>query len=110
VDCELRRGVSALANVAATAPFVGWFGTTIGILDSFRGVDMAHSAVTPMIAGTIVFALATWAVGMLIAIPAVWGLNYLSDGFEILRTEMGIARSEMATYAEPVTGERRKTS
>ena len=43
VDQELRRGMAALANVAATAPLVGLFGTTVGILDSFRGVGMAHS-------------------------------------------------------------------
>jgi biopolymer transport protein ExbB/biopolymer transport protein TolQ len=71
VDCELRRGMSALANVAATAPFVGLLGTTIGILDSFRGGGMAHSAVMSMIAGSIVAALATSALGILVAIPAV---------------------------------------
>jgi len=100
VDREFRRGMGALANVAATAPFVGLFGTTVGILDSFRGVSMAHSAVISMIAGTIAEALATSALGMVVAIPAVWGLNYLNDGREILRVEMSLARSEMLTYAQ----------
>lgn len=105
VDRELRRGMGALANVAATAPFVGLFGTTVGILDSFRGVDMAHSAVISMIAGTIAEALATSALGIVVAIPAVWGLNYLNDGFEILRIEMSLARSEMLTYTQRMAGE-----
>jgi biopolymer transport protein ExbB/biopolymer transport protein TolQ len=109
-DCELRRGMSALANVAATAPFAGLFGTTIGILDSFRGVGMSHSTVISMMAGTIAEALATTALGMVVAVPAVWGLNYLNDRFEILRIEMSLARSEMVTYAEREGGERRKTS
>jgi biopolymer transport protein ExbB len=100
VDQELRRGMGALTNVAATAPFVGLFGTTVGILDSFRGVAMAHSTVVSMMAGTIAVALATSALGMVVAIPAVWGMNYLNDRFEILRVEMSMARSEMLTYAQ----------
>jgi biopolymer transport protein ExbB/biopolymer transport protein TolQ len=100
VDRELRRGMGVLANVAATAPFVGLFGTTIGILDSFRAVDMAHSAVISMIAGTIAEALAPSALGIVVAIPAAWGLNYLNDRFEILRIEMSLVRSEMLTYAQ----------
>jgi len=100
VDRELRRGMGVLANVAATAPFVGLFGTTVGILDSFRAVDMAHSAVISMIAGTIAEALATSALGMVVAIPAVWGLNYLNEGFEILRIEMSLVRSGMLTFAQ----------
>ena len=99
VDQELRRGMAALANVAATAPLVGLFGTTVGILDSFRGVGMAHSTAVSMMAGTIAEALATSALGMVVAIPAVWGMNYLNDRFEILRVEMSLARSEMLTYA-----------
>ena len=39
------------------------------------------------------------ALGMVVAIPAVWGMNYLNDRFEILRVEMSLVRSEMLTYA-----------
>jgi len=60
---------------------------------------MAHSAVISMIAGTIAEALATSALGMAVAIPAVWGMNYLNDRFEILRVEMSMTRIEMLTYA-----------
>jgi biopolymer transport protein ExbB/biopolymer transport protein TolQ len=63
-----------------------------------------------MIAGTVAEALATTALGMVVAVPAVWGLNYLNDRFEILRIEMSLARSEMVTYAEREAGERYKTS
>lgn len=99
VDQELRRGMAALANVAATAPLVGLFGTTVGILDSFHGVGMAHSTVVSIMAGRIAEALATSALGMIEAIPAVRGMNYLNDRFVILRVEMSLARSEMLTYA-----------
>jgi biopolymer transport protein ExbB/TolQ len=47
---------------------------------------------------------------MVVAVPAVSGLNYLNDRFEILRIEMSLARSEMVTYAEREAGRRRKTS
>jgi biopolymer transport protein ExbB len=47
---ELKRGLSGLATIAATAPFVGLFGTVIGILNAFRSIDIAHATAIKVIA------------------------------------------------------------
>jgi len=73
---RLRRYLSALATIGSTAPFVGLFGTVIGVMTAFRG--MASSGLSgEMMAAGISEALAATAVGLLVAIPAVLFYNFL---------------------------------
>ena len=58
---EMKRGLSGLATIAATAPFVGLFGTVIGILNAFRSIDVMHATAIKVIAGSISEALLTTA-------------------------------------------------
>jgi biopolymer transport protein ExbB/biopolymer transport protein TolQ len=60
---ELKRGLSGIATIAATAPFVGLFGTVIGILNAFRNIDATHATEIKVIAGPISEALLTTAIG-----------------------------------------------
>jgi biopolymer transport protein ExbB/biopolymer transport protein TolQ len=85
-SAELQRGLSSLATVGSTAPFVGLFGTVTGIIDAFRAMNEQQTAGFSAVSAGISEALLTTAFGLLVAIPAVWMFNYFSTrvrGFEI---------------------------
>jgi len=95
---EFRRGLSGLATIGSTAPFVGLFGTVFGIIGAFQGMKNAESAGIAAVAGGISEALLTTALGLVVAVPAVWLFNYFSskvDGFVI---EMDNSASELIDY------------
>src|SRR4051794_33489794 len=95
---EFRRGLSGLATIGSTAPFVGLFGTVFGIIGAFQGMKNAESAGIAAVAGGISEALFTTALGLVVAVPAVWLFNYFSskvDGFVI---EMDNSASELIDY------------
>jgi len=67
-----------LATIAAIAPFIGLFGTVMGIIDAFHGLGQAGSATLRAVAPGISEALITTAAGLAVAIPAVVGYNQLT--------------------------------
>ena len=97
-SAEFKRGLSGLATVGSTAPFVGLFGTVFGIINAFTGMKSAESAGIGAVAGGIAEALIATAIGLGVAVPAVWAFNYFSgkvDGFII---EMDNSASELIDY------------
>src|SRR3954463_12552646 len=76
VHAELKRGVSGLATIGSTAPFVGLFGTVVGIINAFSGISTEKSTGLGAVAGGISEALVTTAIGLFVAIPAVWMYNF----------------------------------
>jgi biopolymer transport protein ExbB len=98
VHAELKRGVSTLATIASSSPFVGLLGTVVGIINAFKGIASAKSAGLSAVAGGISEALVTTAVGLLVAIPAVWMYNYFSNRVEAFDVEMGNSSSELIDY------------
>jgi biopolymer transport protein ExbB/biopolymer transport protein TolQ len=98
VHAELKRGVSTLATIGSTAPFVGLFGTVVGIINAFRGISSEKSTGLGAVAGGISEALVTTAVGLFVAIPAVWVFNYFSGRIESFDVEMGNSSSELIDY------------
>jgi biopolymer transport protein ExbB len=98
VHVEMKRGLSGLANIASTAPFIGIFGTVVGILNAFKGCGMAKAACIAATAGAISEALVTTALGLLVAVPAVWCYNYLSNRMEAFDIETQSASRELVTY------------
>jgi biopolymer transport protein ExbB/biopolymer transport protein TolQ len=98
VNAELKRGVSALATIGSTAPFVGLFGTTIGIVNAFKGIASEKSAGLGAVAGGISEALVTTAFGLFVAIPAVMMYNYFSNKLEGFGIEMNNSSSELIDY------------
>lgn len=73
---RLRRYLPALASIGSTAPFVGLFGTVLGVMTAFQG--MANSGLSgEMMAKGISEALAATAVGLLVAIPSILFYNFL---------------------------------
>jgi biopolymer transport protein ExbB/biopolymer transport protein TolQ len=98
VHAELKRGISTLATIGSTSPFVGLFGTVIGIINAFRGISSEKSVGLGAVAGGISEALVTTAVGLFVAIPAVWMYNYFTNRVEAFDVEMGNSSSELVDY------------
>jgi biopolymer transport protein ExbB len=98
VHAELKKGISTLATIGSTAPFVGLFGTVVGIINAFKGISTEKSTGLGAVAGGISEALVTTAVGLFVAIPAVWMYNYFSNRVEAFDVEMGNSSSELVDY------------
>jgi len=98
VHAELKRGISTLATIASSAPFVGLLGTVVGIINAFKGISSEKSTGLGAVAGGISEALVTTAIGLLVAIPAVWMYNYFSNRVEAFDVEMANSSSELVDY------------
>ena len=98
VNAELKRGLSGLATIGATAPFVGLFGTTVGIINAFKGMSSEKTAGLSAVAGGISEALVTTALGLLVAVPAVWAYNYFTNKVEAFDVEMDNSSMELVNY------------
>ena len=103
---DLKRGLGVLATSGATAPFVGLLGTTMGIINAFTGMAVSGSGGLSAISGGISEALITTALGLLVAIPAVWLFNYFQTKVDNLTAEMTYTSKEMIDYLiKNVSGE-----
>jgi biopolymer transport protein ExbB len=79
INARLAGGLPFLATVGATAPFVGLFGTVVGIYGALIAIGIAGSASIDKVAGPVGEALIMTALGLLVAVPAVLGYNYLQS-------------------------------
>ena len=95
---RLKRGLNGLATIGSTAPFVGLFGTVIGIIHSFRGSTTTPDRYLSSSAGGISEALITTGLGLAVAVPAVWANNYFSGKVETFDREMDEAVDATSTY------------
>ncbi|MFM2300621.1 MAG: hypothetical protein RLZZ84_357 [Pseudomonadota bacterium] len=77
INARLAGGLSFLATVGATAPFIGLFGTVVGIYRALIAIGVAGSASIDKVAGPVGEALIMTALGLLVAVPAVLAYNYL---------------------------------
>jgi len=95
---DLKRGMSGLATIGATAPFVGLFGTTFGIINAFAGMALTGSGGIAAVSAGIAEALITTAFGLFVAVPAVWAFNYFNGKVEGFNVEMDNSSSELLDY------------
>jgi biopolymer transport protein ExbB len=79
INARLAGGLPFLATVGATAPFVGLLGTVIGIYRAMIGIAIAGSASIDKVAGPVGEALIMTAIGLLVAVPAVFAYNWLQN-------------------------------
>jgi biopolymer transport protein ExbB len=77
VNARLASGLPFLATVGATSPFIGLFGTVVGIYRALINIGIAGSASIDKVAGPVGEALIMTALGLLVAVPAVLAYNYL---------------------------------
>jgi biopolymer transport protein ExbB/biopolymer transport protein TolQ len=98
VHAEMKRGLSGLATIGSTAPFVGLFGTVVGIINAFKGIESSKASGLSAVAGGISEALVTTALGLLVAVPAVWAYNYFVNKVEAFDVEMDNSSMELVNY------------
>jgi biopolymer transport protein ExbB len=92
---EMRRGLGALATIGSTAPFIGLFGTVVGIINAFRGIAATGSGGMAAVSGGIAEALVATALGIFVAIPAVVAFNHFTGTLERFQVEMNQAANEV---------------
>ena len=98
VHAEMKRGLSGLATIGATAPFVGLFGTVVGIINAFKGIAAEKATGLSAVAGGIAEALVATALGLFVAVPAVWAFNYFTAKVEAFDVEMDNSSMELVNY------------
>jgi len=104
---NFKKGLSGLATIGSTAPFVGLFGTTFGIINAFQGMAKEENAGIGAVAAGISEALITTALGLAVAVPAVWIYNIFTNKIETFTVEMDNSSSELIDYFLKKRGEGR---
>jgi biopolymer transport protein ExbB/TolQ len=92
---QLRQGLGVLATIGSTAPFIGLFGTVVGIINAFRNIAATGSGGMSVVSGGIAEALVSTALGIFVAIPAVVAFNLFTGKIETFHVEMNRASSQV---------------
>lgn len=95
---KFRRGLSILATVGSTAPFVGLLGTTIGVVNAFTGMALAGSGGLAAVSAGIAEALIVTALGIAVALPGVWLFNYFLNRIDFVSLEITYATKEFVDF------------
>ncbi len=96
---KMKRGMTILATVGSTAPFVGLFGTTFGVINAFQGMASAGAGLASISAG-ISEALITTGVGIGVAVIGVWLFNYFNARAEKVADEIRSSDADFIAWAE----------
>ena len=91
-----------LATIASASPFVGLFGTVMGIVEAFHGLGTAGSGTLRAVAPGIAEALITTAAGLFVAVPAVVGYNQLSARIRIFASAIDDFSRELLNSLEEI--------
>jgi biopolymer transport protein ExbB len=97
---QLKRGLSILASIGSTAPFVGLLGTVIGIIGAFQGIAAEGSGNMSAISAGIAEALVVTAFGLMVAIPSVLIFNFLTGRADGILLALDQARGELVDHLE----------
>jgi biopolymer transport protein ExbB/biopolymer transport protein TolQ len=92
---QLKRGLGFLATIGSTAPFIGLFGTVVGIINAFRSIAATGSGGMSVVSGGIAEALVSTALGIFVAIPAVVAFNSFTGKLENFHVEMNRASTQL---------------
>src|SRR5215831_90795 len=95
---DLKKGVNTLATIGTTAPFVGLLGTVVGVINAFVGIAATGLGGIGAVSAGIAEALVETALGLIVAIPAVWFYNYLTGRLDYFNVEMDNSSSELVDY------------
>jgi len=97
---KMTQMVPFLATTGNTAPFIGLFGTVVGIMNSFHLIGMRGSASLAVVAPGISEALVATAFGLAVAIPAVIAFNYFMNKIRVIESEMNNFSSDFLNIVE----------
>ncbi|HEV8700517.1 MAG TPA: MotA/TolQ/ExbB proton channel family protein [Candidatus Polarisedimenticolia bacterium] len=95
---QLKRGLGFLATIGSIAPFIGLFGTVVGIINAFRGIAATGSGGMAAVSGGIAEALVATALGIFVAIPAVVAFNHYTGRLEAFHVELNRASSQLVNH------------
>jgi biopolymer transport protein ExbB len=98
VTSGLNSGLAFLASVGSTAPFVGLFGTVWGILQALIGIGVAGQASIDKVAGPVGEALIMTAIGLVVAVPAVMGYNWLIQRNKVVQDKVRSFTADLHAY------------
>ncbi|HEY3628700.1 MAG TPA: MotA/TolQ/ExbB proton channel family protein [Terracidiphilus sp.] len=98
----LERRLTWLATIAATSPFVGLFGTVIGVVDAFHGLGTAGAATLRAVAPGISEALITTAAGLFVAVPAVVAYNQFAARLKVFASAIDDFSRELLNSLEEI--------
>jgi biopolymer transport protein ExbB/biopolymer transport protein TolQ len=97
-SAEMKKGTGGLATIASAAPFIGLFGTVVGIINAFHGIAESGSGGLGAVSAGISEALITTAFGILVAVPAVMAFNYFTTRLERFQIEMSNSSAELLDF------------
>jgi len=92
---QMKSGLGFLATIGSVAPFIGLFGTVVGIINAFQGIAATGSSGMAAVSGGIAEALVSTALGIFVAIPAVVAFNHFTGMMETFHVEMNRASSQL---------------
>jgi len=95
---QLKSGLGFLATIGSTAPFIGLFGTVVGIINAFRSIASAGAGGMAVVSGGMAEALVSTGLGIFVAIPAVVAYNHFTGNLENFRVEMNRASSQLVNH------------
>jgi biopolymer transport protein ExbB/TolQ len=95
---DLRRGLGVLASIASAAPFVGLFGTVVGIIGAFHAIGETGQGGLASVSASISEALWVTAFGLLVAIPSVLLYNYFTNRVDDFTVDMNDVSSELLSF------------
>ena len=98
INSRLGGGLAILATVGSTAPFVGLFGTVIGIYRALIKIGAAGQASIDAVAGPVGEALIMTALGLVVAVPAVLGYNWLVRRNKVVAEQLGTFATDLHAY------------
>jgi len=97
-SAELKAKLGGLGTIGSTAPFIGLFGTVLGVITAFQGMAKSGSGGLGAVSAGIAEALIETAFGLFVAIPAVMAYNYFQGRIERFEVEMANSSSEMIDF------------
>lgn len=95
---RLENGLTVLATIGSTAPFVGLFGTVWGVYHALVAIGLSGSGTLDKVAGPVGEALIMTAIGLAVAIPAVMGYNWLTRSNRVLTAKLDAFAFELLTF------------
>src|SRR5262245_50939801 len=95
---NMKRGLGGLGTISSGAPFIGLFGTVVGIINAFQAMAASGQGGLGAVSKGISEALVTTAAGLLVAIPAVMAYNYFTNTIEQFVVDMNDVSSELISY------------
>jgi len=102
----MESGVTILASIGSTAPFVGLFGTVLGIMNAMHNIATSGSTSLDVVAGPIGDALVATAIGIAVAVPAVLAYNFLLRRIKTQRMQLENFVISFLIMAEPILNEK----